>query len=530
MVMAKPSLQEDYWQIFELSDEDVEFIYQYLIEVETPLTPAELVKVLVQERIRREIETLEKKRSAGVEIYLPKERYKTGQKLAFPVLGWRQGKVVEVRPGKNPDLPPFEVITVDFEDDEGHQFASNLAEHELNNPAEVIYDDEALNVDFVIGNYSDEIYDAIEDGLQKNVDFVKIAGRWFPLALLVDINAGHLNLAEAVLDMAGGGPLTTLGIMEQVELDSSENPKLVEFSFDFALEQDDRFDEVGPSGSILWFLKRLEPKAVLSTPIYLRYTPVEYDRSVLSDDMLMLEQELDDELTRNAPMLSPHHASQEVDVRLIFPHWVVGTLPLSPRVRPIFPTAYEAPRVRFILKDGDTGEEFPGWVVRNERYVFGLKEWYENRGLGPGSIVHISRSKKPGEVIIRAGARRSSRDWMRTVLVGTDGGIVFAMLRQIVQAEYDERMAIAVPDVENLEKVWHRPEKQQPPLERVVVDMVRELTKLNPQGHVHASELYAVVNLVHRCPPGPILALLASRPWFVHVGDLHFRFDDSEQN
>jgi hypothetical protein len=72
-------------------------------------------------------------------------------------------------------------------------------------------------------------------------------------------------------------------------------------------------------------------------------------------------------------------------------------------------------------------------------------------------------------------------------------------------------------------------QKEHPPFERVVGNMVRELAKLNPQSHVHASELYAAVNVVRRCPPGPILALLASRPWFLHVGDLHYRFSDSEQ-
>jgi hypothetical protein len=56
------------------------------------------------------------------------------------------------------------------------------------------------------------------------------------------------------------------------------------------------------------------------------------------------------------------------------------------------------------------------------------------------------------------------------------------------------------------------------------------LAKLNPQSHVHASELYTAVNIIRRCPPGPILALLASRPWFIHVGDLHYRFDDSERS
>jgi hypothetical protein len=88
-------------------------------------------------------------------------------------------------------------------------------------------------------------------------------------------------------------------------------------------------------------------------------------------------------------------------------------------------------------------------------------------------------------------------------------------------------MGIMVPDMEVLDQIWEKYRQKQPPFERIVVDIVRELTKLNPQKHVHASELYAAVNLVRRCPPEPILALLASRPWFVHVGDLHFRFDDS---
>jgi hypothetical protein len=197
-------------------------------------------------------------------------------------------------------------------------------------------------------------------------------------------------------------------------------------------------------------------------------------------------------------------------------------------VRPFFPTAYETPRIRFILVDGDSGEKFPGWVARHEGYVFGLEEWYRDRELMPGSIVRIQPGKQVGEVIVRVDAQRSRRDWVRTVLVGTDGGTVFATLKQLVSAAYDERLAIVVPDMEMLDHVWEKRQKSQPPFERTVVDMTRELTKLNTQGHVHASELYAAVNLVRRCPPGPILALLASRPWFVHVGDLHFRFDDSE--
>jgi hypothetical protein len=243
--------------------------------------------------------------------------------------------------------------------------------------------------------------------------------------------------------------------------------------------------------------------------------------------MEMLERDLDDELS---PVEGKIIGENEVVIRLIYPHWRVGSLPLSSRVSHLFPTAYETPRILFMVVDRQSGERFPAWVVREKRYVFGLKNWYLKHGLIPGSYVRVQRSKTPGEVIISADTRRSSREWIRTLLVGSDGGTVFAMLKQAVSAAYDERMAIMIPDSDALDAVWTRMHKERPPFERVVVNMVRELTKLNPQGHVHASELYAAVNIVRRCPPGPLLALLASRSWFVHVGDLHFRFDDSEQS
>ena len=178
--------------------------------------------------------------------------------------------------------------------------------------------------------------------------------------------------------------------------------------------------------------------------------------------------------------------------------------------------------------DGDTGEKFPGWVVKDHRYVFGLGDWYEERGLMPGSTIQVRKGNVPGEVIVQTDSRRSSREWIRTVLVGSDGGIVYAMLKQVVKAPFDDRMAIAIPDTDALDDIWNQYQKEQPPFERVVVNTVRELAKLNPQSHVHASELYAAINIIRRCPPGPLLALLDSRPWFTHVGDLHYRLSDTE--
>ena len=343
----------------------------------------------------------------------------------------------------------------------------------------------------------------------------------------MDINIGHLNLAEAVLDMAGGGPLPTSALLEQIEFDGSINPRLLEFSMDLALQEDERFDEVGAAGKVLWFLHRLEPPEVLEPPVYLRYAGMEYDRSLLTPEMQALERELDDELS---PLEGKYRNLDNVEVRLIYPHWRAGTLPLSARLRHLFPTAYEAPRIRFTLVDGISHKRFPAWVVRTKRYVYGLREWYQEHGIQPGSIIRVRAGEQPGEVSLSSDSRRQSREWIRTVLVGSDGGLVFAMLKQTIASSFDDRMVISVPDIDAVDQVWERMQKEHPSFERVVANTVKELAKLNPQGHVHASELYAAINIVRRTPPGPLLALLSSRSMFVHLGDMHYRYIELERS
>ncbi len=525
MINLTYSLREDYWEEFELEDDDVEFLYNHLLELETPQSTRDLVIALVTERIQREKSAVEQRRTAYGEIYQPKGDYQVNQSLVFPACNWQPGKVVGVRPGINPDLGKFDVIRVSFENGEEREFATNLANHILNEPPKISTDDASLDVKLVLDEYGDGLVEYLEEDLQTRPDFERIASNWFPRALLVDVNVGHLNLAEAVLDMAGGGPLSTTALIEQIGLSSDVNQKLLEFSLDWAMQNDTRFDEVGPAGKILWYLHRLEPPEVLEPPICLRYPGSEYDRKLLTKEMLDLERDLDDELS---PVISRLPQTDEVEIRLIYPHWRAGTLPLASRVKHLFPTAYEAPRIRFMLVDGDTGESFPGWVVREKRYIFGLRNWYASRGLIPGSLIRVRRGKKPGEVILKTEHRRSNREWMRTVLVGSDGGVVFAMLKQYVTSPFDDRMAIAIPDLEALDQVWTRAPRDHHNLERVLMNMVRELSKLNPQGHVHASELYAAINVIRRIPPGPILAQLASQAGLVHLGDLHFRLADMD--
>ncbi len=527
-MLASFTLNDDYWEVFELQSKDVEFLYNHLLEIETPLSPAELVAVLIEERLRDEKVAAERRRAQGGKAYLPKDEYAVGDDLLFPALGGEVGSVTAVRPARAVTDAPFSVVEVEFESGQKREFAAGFAEHKLNIPIEPDDNDPLLNPEMIQQRYGELVAERAVSALKENDDFVYIAGRWFPRALLVDVNAGNLNLAEAILDMAEGGPLPTTELIAQVGMPEGVNQNLAEFSLDLALQTDIRFDEVGSAGEVAWFLKRLEPQDVLETPIYLRYSGVDYDQDALTDQMLQLETRLDDELSE---LDLPLNKDGSCDLTLIYPHWRSGTLPLSDRLAKILPTAYESPRVRFTLVDGETGEKFPGWVVRLERYVYGLREWYQSSGLMPGSKISLRPGENPGEVIVTAEGHRSTKEWVRTALVGADGGVVFATLKQTVEAAFDDWMMVYMASATTpLDERWTESLKKKPPFEQIVVETLRELARLNPQAHVHAAELYSAVNVVYRCPPGPVMALLGSRSWFVHIGDLHFRFEDTDSN
>ncbi len=97
---------------------------------------------------------------------------------------------------------------------------------------------------------------------------------WFPRALLVELHEGHLNLVEALLDVQGGGPLPPEVILPHLEMPADVPPALQIFSLNAALYRDPRFDEVGPAGQFLWFLRRMEPPEVLETPCACRELPI----------------------------------------------------------------------------------------------------------------------------------------------------------------------------------------------------------------------------------------------------------------
>lgn len=526
MASAPKMLNNDYWENYTVNQEDLEFINNYLFELETPQTTQELLKAVVMDRIKREKKNQEKEQQKHGKVYLPKETYALHDSVQFPALNWKEGQVEAIRDGQNPEFGTFKVMDVLMAENEKRSFAFELASHPLNsiNPDDTAGN--SVSVESILENYGELISEQIEEALTTDPDLVLITGSWFPRALFVDINAGQLNLAEAVLDMAGGGPIPTRELMEQLDLPADVNPVLTEFSLNLALQEDPRFDEVGAAGDVLWYLERLEPENVRNTPVFLQYEQVPVDRSNFTPQMLELEKCLDDEY---CSACSDREKVNQAEIILTYPHWRAGTLPLSNRTKKLFPTALESPRIRFQFVDADTKARFQGWVVRPGRYVTGLADWYKENGLIPGSLITIHKASAQGEVVIKVEKKRV-KEWLRTVLVGADGGTVYALLKQQVGTTYDERMATFTPDPATIDAIWEKQKRQ--PIAKVIVQTTQDLTRLNPQSHVHAQELYAAVNVIRRCPPDVIFQTLVSSPAFSHVGDLYYRLAelDSEED
>jgi len=514
-VLQRQTQTAAFWRDqFEVTTDDLEFLYGLMLDAQSPKSLSELAVALVEERLRRENATIESELAKG-EVYIPKETYQIGQTLVFPALEFAVGKVVEERPGHNPEHDDFTVIKVSFPDQE-REFASGLqTEHRLNQTDGAAMDGDALlSAEEIYDLYQQEIDDALlyalEEG-ERSEDFVEVDGKWLLDVMLTEVHVGHLNIAEALIELQGK-PLSTEEMMADVELDDNAPPAMQAISLNHALSQDPRFDPVTQDGRRLWYLKRLEPGVVANTPPLLRYRPVNYNRSLLSVELLQVEWELDDEwgesgLTGDAPSLTPG-----VSLTLIYPHRKYGTLPLSARTRAFFPQQDDGLSL-VTLVDGRWGAKFPGWVVHKGRYIAGLGKWMDDHKLPVGAYITLEQADEEDAIIVDYRTRRAKREWARIASADLDNmRLTFTMNKLQVACEYDDTLIVSAGDAEPLDELRIALERSGVTLDAIVEQIVPELTKLNPQGMVHAKSVYSAVNMVRRMPPGPVFyALISNR-------------------
>ncbi len=519
------TFNDSYWtEEFTVTDEDLEFLNNLFLEEETPLRTPELIQHLIQRHIDSEIRMI-KKYSAQGTIYRPSQKFKVGQELVFPTLGFEKGVVTAERPGINPDYGAFKVIEVEFSGGRRRELASEFQpSHKLNEDTWTELDTLKPDAKKIYQRHKRVLTPIVVDALKQNEDMLFIAKRWFLKSLLLEVDLGFLNLSEAILDMSGGGPLQTKDIADAIGFGPNANPILQTVSLDYGLSKDGRFDEVGPAGQVLWFLRSMEPKEILEPPPLLRYNPVVFDQRFIQGEMLQWQRSIDDEFTD--PELfedEDEDLEDEVTVTLNYPHWRMGTLPLTWKLDHLFPTAHRAPRIKIKLVDAQHDDaEIDGWVVREYGFVYGLGNFYQEHKLPVGAQITVRHEEDTGRLVIDFEAHRPRSEWVK-VAYTENNRLRFEERQQLIGALYDQLMIIGVQDTASIDAAAEHQRKNNFDLTTIMTDLIRELAAFSPQGHVHCVTLYSAVNLLRRCPPGPIFARLETHPNFIHAGGPYWR-------
>ncbi len=503
---------------YQVDESDHEFLYEFLVDAQEPQRVEDLTMALIRRRCRLEENRIRTELERGL-IYDPAERYKVGDEVVFPALDFAKGRVVNVRPGENPEHGAFEVIGVRFgQGDRERYFAAALkTPHVLNRHGRPLRfeADNLLSPEDIYAEVGPEVVRKVEQHLRSHPDLFAAAGPlWLTTDHMVAVTIGHLNIAEAAIETEAQ-PLSTATLLNVLELAPEVAEPVRTFSLETALYADERFVQVGRGEASLWYLRRLMPPEALSVPSVLAYRPEPYPREALDVALLQAEWELADEWTEGGLAETSTPIPSTV-VLLTYPHWAAGTLPLPPAARSIFPRGRGICSAVTLI-DGRWGNRFPAWVMHEGRYVAGLGAWYSQHKLPIGARIVIERTEEPHVVRVDYRPIRPRREWLRAARV-ENGRLVFGHLRVQVNCEYDEHVALLVLDTDAITELRERLAAENVTVGHLVQQIMPELTKLSPQGTAHVKALYSAVNVVRRLPPGPIFAALARLPGATDTG------------
>ncbi len=527
--MQRETQTASYWvDDFAITESDVDEVFNELLEAEVPVPTAKLVEIVISYRVQQEEQRLRRSMEGG-KLYQPRDDYDVGQKLAFPAFDFATGEVIGKRKGHNPTRGDFKVIEVKMEDGTIREFAAALkSEHKLN-----LLPDSDLwklfaaqhDVSGLVKEYGGVVATALEEALGGMEDVARFLDGWVLSSALADVHIGHLNIAEALIDVSGE-PVTAAAIVEELDLPADMPQEMKELSLERMLLTDDRFRRVETVEGIRWFLTRLLPKAVVETPPGLLYTPVDYDHQKLDVNQRQLEWEIGDEWSvvgdPTAVSMPEETPAERLTARqsVIPPHHYAHTLPLNQRIAAILPS-FKANLGMITLVDGRWGNQFNAWVVKDRRYIAGLDKWYSDHKVPIGTIVLLESTKMPGEYRIDIKPKRMKREWVRTATVVQDT-LTFEMLKQEINCEVDDYIVLGLRNEADVLALAKRLDWGSVSITDIVHYLVQDLAKLSPQGNVHAKTVYSALNLLRRCPPGPVLAALSDTSRYRKAGDNYY--------
>ncbi len=514
----------DFWKEVGTTNADVEHLYGFLLERGAPATSRELTAHLIEWRVREEEKKLAELAARRAPLYQPKQTYQVGEHLIFTALDNREGVVERVRAGDNPRLGDWHVIAVRFADEpKPREFAMGYAAaHPLNEDLTKSAESLELTPEQAIEQQGDAVRVALVKRLSGDKEFARVGDDWFLKGLLPEIHAGYLNLAEAAIEQAGDS-VRTADLFKILDLPPTAKKPTAMFALNLALENDERFEDVGPVSEARWFLTRLELPEARERPAVLEAAPA--GKIALSGELDLIAKELYDEADLNGDANLPAAAPRdEITLILTYPHRQAGTLPLTPLVRALLP-AFAEPRLKFNFQDAVTQDKFAGYAVAQGHYLAGVSQWFAARKLSPGAYVTLRRSADPLTLIIDYQPQREHSLWVR-VARGVNGHLNFSQEKRPLSHKYDEEMLIVIGDPAGIEAVAQAA-RQQRSLTLLLEEIFPELAKLSGAGHVHAKTLYSAINLIRRAGPRAVMGALTESRAFTSVGGGYFVLNEA---
>lgn len=510
-----------YWNEFAVRSDDAEFIYNSFLEEGRPQRVHDLARKLILQRIESENAALRRQLSGAGKVYQPRNRYETGDELLFPMLGFVTGVVRGVRPAATNEPEPFDVIDVALADGSRREFAANYQPpHKLNDLdiSTLVNDVDLRSPESLVEAHLERVSAVLTAALEKNSELIRIGEEWFLRAMMAEVNIGHLNLAEAVLDMAAGHPLTTDVILRDLGLPEDVAENVQEASLNNALAHDDRFDEVSVTDRPAWVLRRSTPVESRERPAAL--APISFEgRATLSAEIEALIEQIGDEVDYPHPAAEPPAPVENAHAVLTYPHRLAGTLGWTRALSGALP-ADDKPRLPLSFKDRATGKSFVVWLVRDGGYLWGLADFYRSGELPAGAEVAISRTESPQEYIIDVKRRKPKREWVRVASV-QGNHLRLDTAQRAVSCEFDDQMAVFVDDMRALDAL-----RASRTLDGAVRESFLEIAKLSPQGNVHLRTLYAVVNTLVRAGARSVFSALVANGSYVPVGDNYWHLGE----
>jgi len=509
------SLASDtYWNNYTVSERDVERVYAFMLEKGEYVRTADLARVVIAARVHEEQERRQRL-SAQAILYQPKLSFEIGQRLIFSALNDVEGTVTSIRDADNPRLEPFRVAVVTFGDGATREFACeyNLP-HPLNEVKPIATGAADESPEEIQARFGQKIERLLTARLRSDKEFVEQDGKWLLRGLLTDVNVGFLNIAEAAIEQNNAG-MTTLELARILELDTEgARRETTLFSLDYALQRDDRFVDVGPSGETRWYLNRLVPAEAQSVPRILQFGATPRQSQALPPELETILNELEDDNNKDE---IEAHMPAPVNLILTYPHRRAGSLPFTQGVRALFPLADKPMLISLV---DDYGVRMPAWVVPEENYIFGLKAWYDRSKLNPGALLELAPHPDRLTAVIRFQPRREGKSlWVKIARV-ENGRLTFGTSPRPVAYKYDEEMLILPEDQTGLDKLAATSYGDRP-LELLLAEIFPELVKLGSSS-IHAKTLYSAVNFARRVGARAAFNALANSEAFTTTGGGYF--------